>query len=354
MGAPGRREGAGRPTAPGDGKVQIRRPPGAHLLVGALRLVARELREIGIEIGDHAARVGDDVRVVDLQAVGEPFGDRELAESLRALHQARMRRGGQLLSVGGVQLVEPLGIQRGDQPGEVGRGIGDLGGGPVADRADLLPRDEQGLLREVPVHELRGEVPQLLVLEQRLPALRDGGGQMAGLRDLPDPGAVLRVQHLRGEGLHPGGLGGVAGHGVDPGEHLAQRAGEIRPAREIVEHQRAADGGLRHGAAPALGELHEAEHRRGHTAERGAGERVGHLQVALEAHTGGGRGGGEGHDPSAVLSHDAGDVEILHRGGDRHGPHRDQPGDRRRGEGSQGIGVAMHASTVPGEGARSA
>src|SRR5699024_7485179 len=106
--------------------------------------------------------------------------------------------------------------------------------------------------------------------------------------------------------------------------------------------------GLRPGAAPALGELHEAEHRRGHTAERGAGERGGHPQVALEAHTGGGRGGGEGPDPSAAPSPDAGDAEILHRGGARHGPHRAQPGDRRGGEGSQGIGVAMHASTVPG------
>src|SRR5699024_835653 len=68
----------------------------------------------------------------------------------------------------------------------------------------------------------------------------------------------------------------------------------------------------------------------------------------LESHPGGRRRGGHDHHATIVLTDDSGDIEILDGRRHRGGPHRDQPGDRRRGESGQGVGVAMHRATVPG------
>src|SRR5690625_6441960 len=90
-----------------------------------------------------------------------------------------MRGGGQLLLVGPVQLVEQLRLERGDPPCQIRGRVGDLRRGPVAHGADLVLGMEQALLGQVAVHELRREVPQLGIRQQRLPALGNRGGQVA-------------------------------------------------------------------------------------------------------------------------------------------------------------------------------
>src|SRR5699024_1340037 len=79
---------------------------GVHLLVGALGILTSQLRQIRVEVGEHAASVGGDRLVTGVQTVQQPLGHGELAQRLGALEQSRMRGGGQLLLVGPVQLVD--------------------------------------------------------------------------------------------------------------------------------------------------------------------------------------------------------------------------------------------------------
>src|SRR5690625_4097624 len=93
---------SGRVSTTSDGAVVA----GVHLLVRALCSLTSPLRQMRVEVGEHAAAVGGERLVTGVQTVQQPLGHGELAQRLGALEQSPIRGGGQLLLVGSVQLLE--------------------------------------------------------------------------------------------------------------------------------------------------------------------------------------------------------------------------------------------------------